>query len=147
MLKGRVDRLAREPEDLEMLVEAITLYHMVIEGMLALTGQHFILQYNEELGTLPGLRARASTTWRATSTATSRSARASCARWRRRPPLRGGDPRARWRGRPDRGRVLGPSGTRTARRGLRRLVAETRAFAMKALERRLKVIGLAPAAA
>ena len=54
MLKGRVDRLARHPEDLEMLVEAITLYHMVIEGMLALTGQHFILQYNEEVGTLPG---------------------------------------------------------------------------------------------
>ena len=37
-----------------MLVEAVTLYHMVIEGMLALTGQHFILQYNEEVGTLPG---------------------------------------------------------------------------------------------
>ena len=50
MLKGRVDRLARDPEDLEMLVEAVTLYHMVIEGMLALTGQHFILQYNEEVG-------------------------------------------------------------------------------------------------
>ena len=47
MLKGRVDRLASEPEDLETLVEAITLYHMVIEGMLALTGQHFIIEYNE----------------------------------------------------------------------------------------------------
>ena len=34
------------------LVETVTLYHMVIEGMLALTGQHFILQYNEEQGTL-----------------------------------------------------------------------------------------------
>jgi ribonucleoside-diphosphate reductase beta chain len=54
MLKGRVDALARRPDDLELLVEAITLYHMVIEGMLALTGQHFILQYNEEVGTLPG---------------------------------------------------------------------------------------------
>ena len=54
MLKSRVDRLARHPEDLEALVEAVTLYHMVIEGMLALTGQHFILQYNEEVGTLPG---------------------------------------------------------------------------------------------
>ena len=54
MLKRRVDRLARQPEDLEMLVEAVTLYHMVIEGMLALTGQHFIIQYNEEVGTLPG---------------------------------------------------------------------------------------------
>jgi len=54
MLKSRVDHLARAPEDLEKLVEAVTLYHMVIEGMLALTGQHFILQYNEEQGTLPG---------------------------------------------------------------------------------------------
>jgi ribonucleoside-diphosphate reductase beta chain len=54
MLKGRVDRLAGEPEDEEVLVEAITLYHMVIEGMLALTGQHFIIDYNEREGTLPG---------------------------------------------------------------------------------------------
>jgi ribonucleoside-diphosphate reductase beta chain len=27
---------------------------MVIEGMLALTGQHFIIDYNEQMGTLPG---------------------------------------------------------------------------------------------
>ena len=27
---------------------------MVIEGVLALTGQHFIIGYNEEQGTLPG---------------------------------------------------------------------------------------------
>jgi len=54
MLKGRVDRLARDPGDLEALVEAVTLYHMVIEGMLALTGQHFIIEYNEDQGTLPG---------------------------------------------------------------------------------------------
>ncbi|MGH2837478.1 MAG: hypothetical protein ACRDJY_03915, partial [Thermoleophilaceae bacterium] len=40
MLGSRVDKLARDPDDLETLVEAITLYHMVIEGMLALTGQH-----------------------------------------------------------------------------------------------------------
>src|SRR3954464_8637827 len=50
MLKSRVDRLATEPEDTETLVEAVTLYHMVIEGMLALTGQHFIISYNEEVG-------------------------------------------------------------------------------------------------
>jgi ribonucleoside-diphosphate reductase beta chain len=53
MLKGKVDRLATEPEDTEVLVEAITLYHMVIEGVLALTGQHFIISYNTEQGTLP----------------------------------------------------------------------------------------------
>jgi ribonucleoside-diphosphate reductase beta chain len=54
MLKRRVDRLASEPEDTVTLVEAVTLYHMVIEGVLALTGQHFIISYNEEQGTLPG---------------------------------------------------------------------------------------------
>jgi ribonucleoside-diphosphate reductase beta chain len=54
MLRQRVDRLANEPGDRDTLVEAITLYHMVIEGMLALTGQHFIIDYNEREGTLPG---------------------------------------------------------------------------------------------
>jgi ribonucleoside-diphosphate reductase beta chain len=53
MLKSRVNRLAAAPDDTEALVEAITLYHMVIEGMLALTGQHFIMEYNTEQGTLP----------------------------------------------------------------------------------------------
>src|SRR3954447_14332758 len=41
LLHARVDRLAAEPEDRETLVEAITIYHMIAEGMLALTGQHF----------------------------------------------------------------------------------------------------------
>jgi ribonucleoside-diphosphate reductase beta chain len=54
LLKSRVDRLAQEPGDLNALIEAVTLYHMVIEGMLALSGQHFIIDYNEREGTLPG---------------------------------------------------------------------------------------------
>jgi ribonucleoside-diphosphate reductase beta chain len=54
LLKQRTDRLAVEPEDLETMVEAVTIYHMVVEGMLALTGQHFIIEYNEREGTLPG---------------------------------------------------------------------------------------------
>ncbi len=53
MLGARTERLSREPEDTEALVEAVTLYHMVIEGMLALTGQHFIMDFNEREGTLP----------------------------------------------------------------------------------------------
>jgi ribonucleoside-diphosphate reductase beta chain len=53
MLGSRVRRLAQEPTDMETLVEAITLYHMVIEGMLALTGQHYIIDYNEREGVLP----------------------------------------------------------------------------------------------
>ena len=57
MLKQRTDRLSVEPEDTEALVEAVTIYHMVIEGMLALTGQHFIMDYNEREGTLPAFVA------------------------------------------------------------------------------------------
>jgi ribonucleoside-diphosphate reductase beta chain len=53
MLKSKVDRLAAAPDDTQVLVEAITLYHMVIEGMLALTGQHFIMEYNTNEGVLP----------------------------------------------------------------------------------------------
>jgi len=54
MLGSRTERLSQEPEDTEALVEAVTLYHMVIEGMLALTGQHFIMEFNEREHTLPG---------------------------------------------------------------------------------------------
>jgi ribonucleoside-diphosphate reductase beta chain len=53
MLHARTRRLSEEPGDMEALVEAITLYHMVIEGMLALTGQHFIIDYNTREGVLP----------------------------------------------------------------------------------------------
>jgi ribonucleoside-diphosphate reductase beta chain len=53
MLKQRTDRLSVAPDDMEALVEAVTIYHMVIEGMLALTGQHFIMDFNEREGTLP----------------------------------------------------------------------------------------------
>jgi ribonucleoside-diphosphate reductase beta chain len=53
MLGERTGRLAAAPDDTEALVEAVTIYHMVIEGMLALTGQHFIMDYNEREGTLP----------------------------------------------------------------------------------------------
>jgi ribonucleoside-diphosphate reductase beta chain len=54
MLGSRVRRLATDPTDIEAFIEAVTLYHMVIEGMLALTGQHFIIDFNEREGTLPG---------------------------------------------------------------------------------------------
>jgi ribonucleoside-diphosphate reductase beta chain len=54
MLGSRVRTLAEDPTNLVALVEAVTLYHMVIEGMLALTGQHFIIDFNEREGTLPG---------------------------------------------------------------------------------------------
>ena len=57
MLRSRADRLAADPGDLEALVEGVTVYHMVIEGMLAITGQHFMVEYNESQGTMPGFVA------------------------------------------------------------------------------------------
>ena len=50
--------LLRDPNDLEAKVTFVTVYHMVIEGTLALTGQHFQSANLERLGVLPGhLRA------------------------------------------------------------------------------------------
>jgi ribonucleoside-diphosphate reductase beta chain len=57
MLGSRVRKLGSDPSDTTSLVEAVTIYHMIIEGMLALTGQHFIIDYNEQQGTLPGFVA------------------------------------------------------------------------------------------
>jgi ribonucleoside-diphosphate reductase beta chain len=147
MLKGRVDRLARRPEDLELLVEAITLYHMVIEGMLALTGQHFILQYNEDVGTLPGFCegfnniardehrhvAFGARFLREMAQADSRYGDAITRTMTEVAPIADAVLQPKWyvEGETE---VLGAS------------VEETRAFAMKCLERRLKVIGLAPVA-
>jgi ribonucleoside-diphosphate reductase beta chain len=149
MLGGRVDKLAREPEDLETLVEAVTIYHMVVEGMLALTGQHFIMDYNERMGTLPGfvrgftlvardehrhvafgarfLRDMASRDPR--HTAAIRRALAEVA------PVADAVLRPKWwEGADDEQTLFGAS------------VADTRAYAMRALERRMKVIGLVEAA-
>jgi ribonucleoside-diphosphate reductase beta chain len=147
MLKSRVDGLARRPEDLELLVEAITLYHMVIEGMLALTGQHFILQYNEDVGTLPGFCegfnniardehrhvAFGARFLREMAQADSRYGDAIMRTMTEVAPIADGVLQPKWyvEGETE---VLGAS------------MEETRAFAMKCLERRLKVIGLAPVA-
>ena len=147
MLKSRVDGLARRPEDLELLVEAITLYHMVIEGMLALTGQHFILQYNEEVGTLPGFCegfnkiardehrhvAFGARFLREMAQADSRYGDAITRTMTEVAPIADAVLQPKWyvEGETE---ILGAS------------LEETRAFAMKCLERRLKVIGLAPVA-
>src|SRR3954454_7561320 len=47
-------RLIEDPSDVGAKVDFITTYHMVIEGVLALTGQHFMLKYYENNGLLPG---------------------------------------------------------------------------------------------
>jgi ribonucleoside-diphosphate reductase beta chain len=47
-------RLIENPEDREAKVEFVTIYHMVIEGTLALTGQNFITDYFKQEEILPG---------------------------------------------------------------------------------------------
>src|SRR2546421_2334342 len=47
-------RLIEDPADLEAKVGFVTIYHMVIEGTLALTGQYFITDFFEKRGKLPG---------------------------------------------------------------------------------------------
>jgi ribonucleoside-diphosphate reductase beta chain len=47
-------RLIEDPHDVEAKVDFVTLYHMIIEGTLALTGQYFLTDYMERHDILPG---------------------------------------------------------------------------------------------
>lgn len=48
------DRLRRRPRDLPLLAQGIALYHLVIEGMLAHTGQHFFREFGANEQVFPG---------------------------------------------------------------------------------------------
>jgi ribonucleoside-diphosphate reductase beta chain len=145
MLKSRVDRLARDPDDLETLVEAITLYHMVIEGMLALTGQHFIIEYNEEQGTLPGFVEGFNNIARDEHRHVAFGARFLREMAEAGERYREAIQRTLVECGPAADGVLQPKWYVEGETDLfGYTVEETRAFAMKALERRLKVIGLTP---
>jgi ribonucleoside-diphosphate reductase beta chain len=48
------DRLRLEPGDREAKVDFVTIYHMVIEGTLGLTASHFLIDFLEQRGQLPG---------------------------------------------------------------------------------------------
>ncbi|TAN32539.1 hypothetical protein EPN29_07880 [bacterium] len=50
-LPSAAQRLASNPKDLDAFIEGITLYHIVIEATLALTGQRFELESMREIGT------------------------------------------------------------------------------------------------
>ena len=144
MLKRRVDRLAAEPEDLETLVEAVTLYHMVIEGMLALTGQHFIIEYNEEQGTLPGFVEGFNNVARDEHRHVAFGARFLREMAERDPRYGEAIQRVIVESAPAAEGVLKPKWADDEEELFGYSLEETRAFALKALERRLKVIGLAP---
>lgn len=51
------ETLRKDPSDFEALVRGVTVYMIVIEGTLALTGARFILRSLKEMDRLPGFRA------------------------------------------------------------------------------------------
>ena len=51
------DAVRLDPTDYGKWVEGITIYHLVVEGMLALTGQKYLLSLLREMGMLPGFYA------------------------------------------------------------------------------------------
>jgi ribonucleoside-diphosphate reductase beta chain len=130
MLKSRVDRLAAEPEDLETLVEAVTLYHMVIEGMLALTGQHFIEGFNNVARDEHRHVAFGARFLRDMAQTDDKYREAIVRTLTESGPAADG--------------VLTPPWYEDGMELFGYTLSETREFAGKALERRLKVIGLAP---
>lgn len=50
------EQLRKKPNDLPLLAQSIAIYHVVIEGVLAIPGQHFIQRYVEKMGILPGFK-------------------------------------------------------------------------------------------
>ncbi|MEA2451095.1 MAG: ribonucleoside-diphosphate reductase beta chain [Thermoleophilaceae bacterium] len=55
-LRDIANRIKERPDDLDLFVEGIVTYHLIIEGVLAMTGQRFILAYMEKHGMYPGFR-------------------------------------------------------------------------------------------
>lgn len=146
MLHSRVDKLARDPSDLETLVEAVTLYHMVIEGMLALTGQHFIITYNEENGTLPGFVEGFNNVARDEHRHVAFGARFLREMAQADSRYMDAIQRTIVECGPAADGVLTPPWYEEGMDLFGVSIEETREFAMKALGRRMKVIGLAPVA-
>jgi ribonucleoside-diphosphate reductase beta chain len=56
-LVNAAERLQADPGDMEAKVDFVTTYHMVIEGILAFTGQFTVGAYLEKTGLLPGFYA------------------------------------------------------------------------------------------
>jgi ribonucleoside-diphosphate reductase beta chain len=54
VLERPIERLMAAPDDEEALAAAIAINHIVVEGMVGLTGQEVITAFNEREGTLPG---------------------------------------------------------------------------------------------
>ena len=56
-LEDLTSELRARPDDIALFAKAVAVYHIVIEGVLALTGQKFLLAWARNNGLLPGFRA------------------------------------------------------------------------------------------
>lgn len=56
ILHEAAETLRKDPSDYEALIRGVTVYMIVIEGTLALTGARFILRYLKQEDRLPGFR-------------------------------------------------------------------------------------------
>ena len=56
-LYSTTDEVRKNPTDYATWIEGITIYHLIVEGMLALTGQKFLLGIIREMGILPAFYA------------------------------------------------------------------------------------------
>jgi hypothetical protein len=58
---GELDKvteaLHKKPKDRTLMAQTVALYHLVVEGMLAVPGQHFIKRYVDKFEILPGFGA------------------------------------------------------------------------------------------
>ncbi len=50
------ERIRQEPRNLAHLIEGVTLYHVVVEGMMALAGQRSILEFYRQYNIFPAFR-------------------------------------------------------------------------------------------
>jgi ribonucleoside-diphosphate reductase beta chain len=136
------NRLVANPSDVEAKVDFVTLYHMIIEGTLALTGQYFLTDFMERKSILPGWvegfrlisqdehRHVAYGTWFLREKARDPGLRARiAARLAELIPLASDV-------------LVAPRADRGAYAMLDYTVEETNTFAFNALSRRLKVIGI-----
>src|SRR5918999_2799840 len=55
-LRETANRIKANPDDLDLFVEGICTYHLIIEGVLAMTGQRLILKYMEDHSLYPGFQ-------------------------------------------------------------------------------------------
>ncbi|HVL81313.1 MAG TPA: ribonucleotide-diphosphate reductase subunit beta [Actinomycetota bacterium] len=50
------DELRRKPRDRALLAQTVSLYHLVVEGLLAVPGQHFLRESMKRMDVMPGFR-------------------------------------------------------------------------------------------